>query len=62
MIDEAQQQKIISSSCADIGLKSFKIDFGEIDPNERVNGPLGLDFLREAKITLDLAELIIYTQ
>ena len=45
-----------------ITLKDFKIDFGEIDPNERVNGLLGLDFLKEAKIILDLADLVMYTK
>lgn len=56
----AVRKKINSISCGDIGLENFKIDFGEIDPNERVNGLLGLDFLREANIVLDLEELVMY--
>lgn len=58
----AVRKKIDSINCDSIGLKNFKIDFGEIDPNERVNGLLGLDFLREANVILDLAELVMYTQ
>lgn len=58
----AVRKKINSISCGDIGIENFKIDFGEIDPNERVNGLLGLDFLREAKIILDLDELVVYSK
>jgi hypothetical protein len=58
----AVRKKINSISCGYIGLKNFKIDFGEIDQNERVNGLLGLDFLKEAKIILGLEELVMYTQ
>ncbi|MBE6087353.1 MAG: hypothetical protein E7206_04735 [Clostridium beijerinckii] len=58
----AVRKRIDSISCNFSSLKDFKIDFGEIDPNERVNGLLGLDFLREAKIILDLDELVMYTQ
>ena len=38
----------------------MKIDFGEIDPNERVNGLIGLDFLRKAGVVLDLVDLVMY--
>ncbi|WP_341456899.1 retropepsin-like aspartic protease [Clostridium chromiireducens] len=58
----AVRKKIDSISCDSVALKDFKIDFGEIDPNERINGLLGLDFLKEAKIILDLEELVMYTK
>jgi len=58
----AVRKRIDSIAYETITLKDFKIDFGEIDPNERVNGLLGLDFLMEAKIVLDLADLIMYTK
>lgn len=58
----AIRKRIDSISCENSALQNFKIDFGEIDPNERVNGLLGLDFLKEAKIVLDLSELVMYTK
>jgi len=45
-----------------IELKDFKIDFGEIDPNERANVLLGIDFLKKARIVLDLADLVMYSK
>jgi predicted aspartyl protease len=56
----AVRKRIDSIACDTITLQDFKVDFGEIDPNERVNGLLGLDFLRQAKIILDLEELVMY--
>lgn len=53
-------RKLINNiSCGDISVNNMKIDFGEIDPYERVNGLLGLDFLRNANIVIDLVENII---
>ncbi|WP_010076265.1 hypothetical protein [Clostridium cellulovorans] len=46
--------------CANIKLDNLKVDFREIDPYERVNGLLGLDFLRKAGIILDLADCVMY--
>jgi len=45
--------------CGDIELENIKLDFGDIDPNERVNGLLGLDFLRNAGVIIDLVDLIM---
>ncbi|WP_154826366.1 retropepsin-like aspartic protease [Clostridium butyricum] len=53
-------KRIDNISCEDIMLNDFKIDFGEIDPDEKVNGLLGLDFFRKAEIVLDIADLIMY--
>lgn len=58
----AVRKRIDSIDCNGIKLHNFKIDFGEIDPNEKVNGLLGLDFLREAGIIIDLIDLVIYTK
>ena len=49
-----------SIECKDIRINDIKIDFGEIDPNERVNGLIGLDFLRKAGVMLDLVDLVMY--
>lgn len=46
--------------CGDISLTNSKIDFGEIDPYERVNGLIGLDFLRNSGEIIDLVDLCMY--
>lgn len=56
----AVRKRIDTISCGDITLSDFKIDFGEIDPDEKVNGLLGLDFFMKAQIVLDIAELNMY--
>jgi len=53
------RKRIEKISMGNIQLKDFKIDFGEIDPDERINGLLGLDFLKSAKVLIDLDELKI---
>lgn len=58
----AVRKRIDSIDCDGIKLHNFKIDFGEIDPNEKVNGLLGLDFLRDAGIVIDLVDLVMYTK
>jgi len=54
------RKKIDSIECGSIKINDIKIDFGEIDPNERVNGLIGLDFLRKAGVILDLVDLVMY--
>lgn len=56
----AVRKRIDTISCGDIRLNDFRIDFGQIDPDEKVNGLLGLDFFREAGIVLDIADLKMY--
>lgn len=56
----AVRKRIDTISCDDIVLSDFKVDFGEIDPDEKVNGLLGLDFFRKAGIVLDIDDLIMY--
>lgn len=58
----AVRKEIDGIMCGDIKLSDFKIDFGEIDPNERVNGLLGLDFLMKAELVLDLVNLVMYNK
>lgn len=53
-------KKIDEIFCKDIKLKNIKLDFGNIDPDERVNGLLGLDFLRTAEVIIDCVDLIMY--
>lgn len=44
----------------DIILDNFKIDFGVIDPQERIDGLIGLDFMKASGLVLDLEELVYY--
>jgi hypothetical protein len=54
------RKRIDKIFCGDIVLDNIKLDFGDIDPNERVNGLLGLDFLRAAGVIIDLVDLNMY--
>lgn len=54
------RKKINIIECEDIKISDIRLDFGEIDPNERINGLLGLDFLRKAGVILDLVDLVMY--
>lgn len=54
------RKRIDSIQCDDLSVKDIKLDFGEIDPNERVNGLIGLDFLRKAGVIIDLVDLVMY--
>ena len=58
----AVRKMIDGIACSEIELNRVKIDFGEIDPNERVNGLLGLDFLMNTKLVIDLVNLVIYNE
>lgn len=46
-------------TCGDITLENIKLDFGEIDPEEKVNGLLGLDFLINANLIIDLVDNLL---
>jgi len=50
------RKKIDKVTCGDITINKFKIEFGEIDPSDRVNGLLGLDFLKGAAVIIDVDE------
>lgn len=54
------RKKIDRIECEDIVLENVKVDFGEIDPNDRINGLLGLDFLMNAGIIIDLVDLTMH--
>jgi predicted aspartyl protease len=53
------RKKIDKIKLGDIELSNIKIDFGVIDPLERVNGLIGLDFLKGAATIIDLVDLAI---
>ena len=53
------RESINKISCGDIIVNNIRLDFGEIDPLERVNGLLGLDFLKASNIIIDLADDIL---
>lgn len=54
------RKRIDYIGCGDLNVKDINLDFGEIDPNERVNGLIGLDFLRKAGVIIDLVDLVMY--
>ena len=54
-IQNSVRKSIDRICCGGIEVNNIRLDFGEIDPYERVNGLLGLDFLREAKVIIDLS-------
>ena len=56
----AFRKRINSISIGDISLQDVIIDFGVVDPKDRINGLIGLDFLMAAKIIIDLDEMTAY--
>lgn len=56
----AVKKRIDSISIGDITLKDIVIDFGVVDPKDRINGLVGLDFLKAAKVIIDLNQMMIY--
>lgn len=54
------RKRIDKVTIGDISLTNVRIDFGEIDPYERVNGLISLDFLRLAGVIIDLVDLTMY--
>ena len=60
MVSYSIRKKLNEVRCGNLVLKDIKLDFGVIDPNDRINGLLGLDFLINTKSVIDLVDLIIY--
>lgn len=54
------RKRIDKVSIGEINIKNMKIDFGEIDSEDRVNGLIGLDFLKTAKIIIDVDDNKIF--
>ena len=54
------RKRIDEFSCGDVIIKNMKVDFGEIEPEERTNGLLGLDFLQQAGMIIDLKDLVMH--
>lgn len=55
----AVRKKIEQIRLGDLVVDNMKIDFGIIDPNDRINGLLGLDFLLAIKAKINLDTLTI---
>lgn len=54
------RKKIDEIRCGSLIIKDMKLDFGVIDPKDRINGLIGLDFLINAKSIIDLVDFTIY--
>lgn len=50
------RKRIDKINFGEITLENIRIDFGEIDPQDRVNGLLGLDMLKASKVIIDVVE------
>lgn len=50
------RKRIDKINFGEITLENIRIDFGEIDPHDRVNGLLGLDLLKASKVIIDVVE------
>lgn len=60
MVCYSIRKKLDEIRCGSLVLKDIKLDFGVIDPNDRINALIGLDFLIGAKTIIDLVDLTIY--
>ena len=56
----AIKKRIDAISLGDITLRNIVIDFGVVDQKDKINGLIGLNFLKPAKVTIDLDEMTIY--
>lgn len=54
------RKKIDEINCGDLVINDFKLDFGVIDPTDKVNGLIGLDFLIAVDSIIDFVDLKIY--
>lgn len=60
MICYSIRKRLDEIRCGNLVLKDIKLDFGVIDPNDKINGLIGLDFLIDSKSVIDLVDLTIY--
>lgn len=60
MVYSAVRKKMNRIELRGMAIEDMKIDFGVIDPYDRINGLLGLDFLKAAKAVIDLDSLVIF--
>ncbi len=60
MVYGAVRKKMDKIELGGIAIENIKVDFGVIDPYDRINGLLGLNFLRSAKAVIDLDSLVIF--
>lgn len=53
------RKRLDEMRCGNLVLEDIKLDFGVIDPRDRINGLIGLDFLIGAKTIIDLVDLTV---
>ncbi len=53
------RKRLDEIKCGNLILKDIKLDFGVIDPKDRINGLIGLDFLIGSKAIIDLVDLTL---
>ncbi len=60
MVYGAVRKKMDRIKLGGITIDNMKVDFGVIDPHDRINGLLGLDFLKSTKAVIDLDSMVIF--
>lgn len=60
VVFSAVRKKINRIELGGLALSNMKIDFGVIDPYDRVNGLLGLDFLKASNAVIDLDNMVMF--
>lgn len=60
MVSYSIRKRLDGIRCGNLVLTDIKLDFGTIDPQDRVNGLIGLDFLIGSKAIIDLVDLTLY--
>jgi predicted aspartyl protease len=60
LVCSAVRKKIDIIQMEDLILRNLSLDFGVIDPQERVTALVGLDFLIKAGIVIDLVDFTLY--
>ncbi len=62
MVYGAVRKKMNRIELGGMAIEDMKLDFGVIDPYDKINGLLGLDFLKAAKAVIDLDGLVIFVK
>lgn len=60
MVCYSVRKRLDEVRCGNLVINNIKLDFGVIDPEDRINGLIGLDFLIGVGSIIDLVDFNIY--
>lgn len=60
MVYYSVRKRLDEVRCGNLVINNIKLDFGVIDPEDRINGLIGLDFLIGVGSIIDLVDFNIY--